>query len=269
MTNPSVKSSLDPEEITRFTKISSQWWDENGPFKPLHQLNPTRIRFIRDQIIPCYGRSFDSSSLLNNDHNDHPIPSNHTLNSQIFQGLSVLDVGCGGGLVCEPLCRLGAKVTGIDGSEPTIDIAKAHSALSELDINYQCATVESLSDKGEQYDVVLALEIVEHVADVAGFVASCAAVVKPGGLIIFSTLNRTVKSYLMAIVGAEYVVQWVPKGTHEWSKFLTPAELAASLRDQGLILTDIRGMVFNPLKWAWELSSNTDVNYFMTAVKGK
>lgn len=267
--NSSKKSSLDPEEIARFTKVSSQWWDENGPFKPLHQLNPTRIRFIRNQIMTHFGRSVDSSNLPDNDHNEHPTPSSHTLNSQIFQGLSVLDVGCGGGLVCEPLCRLGAKVTGVDGSEPTIDIAKAHSALSELNIDYQATTVESLAEKGEKFDVVLALEIVEHVADVAGFVASCAAVVKPGGLIIFSTLNRTIKSYLVAIVGAEYIVQWVPKGTHEWSKFLTPAELAAPLREQGLILTDIRGMIFNPLKWGWELSSDTDVNYFMTAVKGK
>lgn len=267
MTNSSAKSSLDPEEIARFTKVSAQWWDENGAFKPLHQLNPTRIRYIRDQILAHYKRSFDSSSIPDNDSNDQPTPPSHTLNSQIFQGLSILDVGCGGGLVCEPLCRLGAKVTGVDGSEPTVEIAKAHGILMGLDIDYQARTVESLAEKGEMFDVVLALEIVEHVADVPTFVEACARVVKPGGLIIFSTLNRTVKSYLMAIIGAEYVTQWVPKGTHEWSKFLTPAELAAPIRDQGLTITHIQGMVFNPLKWGWELKADTDVNYFITAIK--
>ncbi len=262
--NPSIKSSLDPEEIARFTKVCAQWWDEKGPFRPLHHLNPTRIRFIRDQIMAHHNRSF-SEPASNND--EHSIPSSHTPNLKIFQGLSVLDVGCGGGLVCEPLCRLGATVTGIDGSEPTVEVAKAHSALVDLDIDYRSSSVESLAESGEQFDVVLALEIVEHVADVPSFVASCAQVIKPGGLIIFSTINRTVKSYLMAIVGAEYVVKWVPKGTHEWSKFLTPAELAAPIRDSGLSVTHVRGMTFNPLNWDWELGTDTDVNYFMTAVK--
>lgn len=262
--NPSIKSSLDPEEIARFTKISSQWWDETGPFRPLHHLNPTRIRFIRDQIMGHYNRSF-SETAYNLD--EHPIPSSHTPNLKIFQGLSVLDVGCGGGLVCEPLCRLGATVTGIDGSGPTVEVAKAHGALMGLDIDYRPLSLESLAESGETFDVVLALEIVEHVANVPSFVASCTQVLKPGGLIIFSTLNRTVKSYLMGIIGAEYVMQWVPKGTHEWSKFLTPAELASPMRDNGLSVTHVRGMAFSLLKWDWELGTDTDVNYFITAVK--
>jgi 2-polyprenyl-6-hydroxyphenyl methylase/3-demethylubiquinone-9 3-methyltransferase len=264
----SVKSSLDPDEVARFTKMCAQWWDENGPFKPLHHLNPTRIKLIRDHILLHQARPFDQ----NGDGQTIALKSFppyqiDTTNLQIFQGVSILDVGCGGGLVCEPLCRLGGQITGIDGSGPTIEVAKAHSALMGLDIDYRVSTIEELVASGESYDVVLALEIVEHVANVHGFVKSCIQVLKPGGIIIFSTLNRTLKSYLVAILGAEYLMRWLPRGTHNWSKFLTPAELAAPLRENNVNVTAIQGMVFNPLQWTWGLSQDSDVNYFMVGTK--
>ncbi|WP_010301278.1 bifunctional 2-polyprenyl-6-hydroxyphenol methylase/3-demethylubiquinol 3-O-methyltransferase UbiG [Candidatus Odyssella thessalonicensis] len=238
-------NTLDPEEIARFSKISSQWWDENGAFKPLHHLNPTRLDYITRQISYHYFKNTDKS------------PN--------FQGLSVLDIGCGGGLVAEPLTRLGAKVTGIDASEKTIEVAQAHARLMGLDINYACTTAEALADCGQLFDIVLALEIVEHVADVAAFVATCSHLVKPGGLVIFSTINRTLKSYAIAILGAEYIMRWLPVGTHEWQKFLTPGELGSTIREAKLMINDIRGMTFNPFSWSWSLSSDLDVNYFISS----
>lgn len=243
------KDSLDQEEVDRFTKISAQWWDEEGAFKPLHRLNPTRIRYIRDQILNHFGKQDAGTT------------------EQFLAGRTIMDVGCGGGLVCEPLCRLGATVFGIDASAETIEVAKSHSALQGLEIQYDCRTAEDVAHSGQQFDVVLALEIVEHVADVGSFLKACAATVKPGGLLILSTLNRTVKSYLVAIVGAEYVLRWVPMGTHQWSKFLTPAELGNYVRESDLSLIDVCGMTFNPLTNDWSLSKDLDVNYFMTARK--
>lgn len=240
-------NTLDPEEIARFSKISSTWWDENGPFKPLHHLNPTRLEYITLQIAQCY--------------------SKNTVISPNFQGLSIIDIGCGGGLVCEPLTRLGASVTGIDGSDKTIEVASAHAKLMGLDIDYHCTSAETIAETGQKFDVVLALEVVEHVADVPGFIKTCYDLTKPGGLVIFSTLNRTMKSYAIAIIGAEYVMRWLPKGTHEWKKFITPGELGRQLQDTGLTLTDIKGMSFNPLTWSWHLGQDLDVNYFITAIK--
>ena len=242
-----IINTLDTEEIARFSKISATWWDENGPFKPLHHMNPTRLKYVTQQIAQCYFQNTDIS------HN--------------FQGLSIIDIGCGGGLISEPLARLGATVTGIDGSEKTIDVATSHAKLMGLDIDYRCTTAESLAETGVQYDVVLALEIVEHVADVAGFVATCHRLAKPDGLIIFSTLNRTLKSYAVAILGAEYIMRWLPIGTHEWKKFLTPGELGGHMRHTGLQLHDISGMVFNPMNWSWALSKDIDVNYFISSRK--
>lgn len=262
MSSSPSQTTLDADEIARFSKVSATWWDEKGPFKPLHHLNPTRIHYIRDQIKIHFHRS-DIPSVHESNQNNQSADSSHFV--MPFEGLSILDIGCGGGLVCEPLTRLGASVTGIDGSDSTIEVAKAHAALNGLDIRYLKITAEDILQENKMYDVVLALEIVEHVADVSLFVQSCVKLLKPGGLIIFSTLNRTLKSYLLAIVGAEYIVQWVPKGTHEWSKFLTPSELAFFLREQGLQLTHSQGMVFNPIKWRWELSRDMDVNYFLTA----
>ena len=240
-------NTLDTEEIARFSKISSTWWDENGPFKPLHHMNPTRLEYVTQQIAQCYFQNTDIS------HN--------------FQGLSVVDIGCGGGLMAEPLTRLGTQVTGIDGSEKTIDVATSHAKLMGLGIDYRCTTAEVLAATGAQYDIVLALEIVEHVADVPGFIKTCQNLAKPGGLVIFSTLNRTAKSYAIAILGAEYIMRWLPIGTHEWKKFLTPGELGSHMRTADLHLTDISGMTFNPLSWSWSLSKDLDVNYFISCKK--
>jgi 2-polyprenyl-6-hydroxyphenyl methylase / 3-demethylubiquinone-9 3-methyltransferase len=232
--------SLNSEEIARFSALSGGWWDENGPFKPLHHLNPTRLTYLIRHLSQHFGT---------------------------LQGISVLDIGCGGGLVAEPLTRLGASVTGIDGSEKTIEVAKAHARLMNLDIAYTCTSAESLAATGQQYDGVLALELVEHVDDVPHFIKTCYQLTKPGGLIIFSTLNRTLKSYVVAILGAEYFLRWLPVGTHTWQKFRSPGELGSSMREAGFTLQDITGLSFNPLSWSWFLSKDLDVNYFVMGVR--
>lgn len=234
-------SSVDASEIHQFSKISSQWWDESGPFKPLHQLNPVRIQYIRDCLIAHFQR--DATA-------DKPL-----------EGLSILDIGCGGGLMAEPLTRLGAEVTGIDASAETIDVAAAHAALMGLAITYQCASAEDLAAHNKTFDAVLALEIVEHVADVPGFLSTCAKLVAPQGCLILSTLNRTWKSYAFAIVGAEYILRWLPQGTHDWNRFLSPAELASHLRPLGFSFANLQGMSYNPLSGQWRLSKDLDVNY--------
>ena len=234
-------SSIDISEIQRFSKISSQWWDEDGPFKPLHQLNPTRIQYIRDCLTTHFHRDVTKSKPL--------------------EGLSLLDIGCGGGLVAEPLTRLGARVTGIDASAQAIEVATAHAAMMDLPLTYTCISAEELVTQGHTFDVVLALEIVEHVADVPGFLKTCAQLVTLGGAFILSTLNRTWKSYAVAVVGAEYVMRILPKGTHDWNKFLYPAELATYLRPLGFSFADLRGMSYCPLTGQWRLSKDLDVNY--------
>jgi len=241
MTLTSPHSSIDDKEVQRFQKISAQWWDEEGAFKPLHRLNPIRIQYIRDCLAAHFQRDKATSRPL--------------------EGLSILDIGCGGGLVAEPLTRLGASVTGIDADPQAIEVAINHAALMELPISYQCASAESLAAAGQRFDAVLALEIVEHVADVAEFLSTCTQLVAPQGAFILSTLNRTWKAYALAIVGAEYVLNMVPKGTHDWHKFLTPAELANHLRSLGFSFADLRGMSYSPLKGEWSLSSDLDVNY--------
>ena len=248
MTQHSLHSSIDDKEVQRFQKVSAQWWDEEGAFKPLHRLNPTRIEYIRDCLISHFQR--DRAS---------PRP---------LEGLSILDIGCGGGLVAEPLTRLGASVTGIDADAQAIEVATAHAALMDLPIAYQCTSAESLASVGQSFDVALALEIVEHVADVAGFLATCTQLVAPQGPLILSTLNRTWKAYALAIVGAEYILNMVPKGTHDWHKFLTPAELANHLRPLGFSFADLRGMSFNPLTGDWSLSPDLSVNYLGYARRG-
>jgi 2-polyprenyl-6-hydroxyphenyl methylase/3-demethylubiquinone-9 3-methyltransferase len=239
-------SSIDIEEIQRFSKISAQWWDEEGPFKPLHQLNPTRLIYIRKCIKTHFQRDQRSS----------------------LEGLSILDIGCGGGLITEPLTRLGATVTGIDASAQTIEVAQAHAHLMDLSITYTCTTAEDIASTNQQFDVVLALEIVEHVHDVPGFLATCTHLVAPGGMLILSTLNRTWKSYIVAIVGAEYILRWLPQGTHDWTKFLEPAELAHYLRPLGFSFEDLRGLSYAPLSRQWSLSSDLSVNYLGYAVRG-
>lgn len=233
-------STVDHAEVERFSRIADEWWDERGKFKPLHVINPLRISYIREQIAAHFGRL----------------------------DVKLLDIGCGGGLVSEPLATLGASVTGVDASEENIKVAKLHAERSGVKVDYRATTAEDMLAAGEQFDVVMALEIVEHVADVEAFVAATSGLVKPGGLMIWSTMNRTAKSYALAIVGAEYVLRWLPKGTHTWSKFLKPSELTASLRRHGVEVTDITGMVMNPLSFKWELNKkDISVNYLLSGKK--
>jgi 2-polyprenyl-6-hydroxyphenyl methylase/3-demethylubiquinone-9 3-methyltransferase len=243
MAQPS--STLDREEVARFARLGGDWWDANGPFKPLHRLNPVRLTYIRDRLCAKFGRDAKAA--------------------QSLAGLSVADVGCGGGLVCEPLARLGAHVTGIDPGEEAIAAAKAHAEAGGIDIGYEVATAEDLVARGRSFDAVLLLEVVEHVPDVPAFLTAVAPLVKPDGLMILSTLNRTLKSYALAIVGAEYILRWIPIGTHQWDRFVTPEELRSALRGAGMTLTDTTGLVYDPFADEWRLSSDTDVNYFATA----
>jgi 2-polyprenyl-6-hydroxyphenyl methylase / 3-demethylubiquinone-9 3-methyltransferase len=240
-------ATLDQAEVDRFAKLAAEWWDPKGPFGPLHQITPTRLTYIRDGLCRQFGR-------------DPKAPPSLT-------GLTVLDIGCGGGLVAEPLARLGAEVTGIDPAPETIEAAKAHAAGGGLKIRYEATTAETLADHGKQFDAVLLLEVVEHVPDVPAFLMRVAPLVTPGGMMILSTLNRTLKAYALAIVGAEYILRWLPVGTHQWERFVRPDELKAALGGAGLTLADTRGMVYDPLGDEWFLSADTDVNYFATAVR--
>ena len=246
--SPAGAASIDPEELAKFAAQAGQWWDEGGAFAPLHRLNPTRLRFIRDRVAGHAARD--------------------PLAERPLDGLTILDVGCGGGLLCEPLTRLGASLTGIDASEENIQAARLHAAEAGLDIDYRHTSAEALAEAGAAFDVVLNMEVVEHVADVAAFMAACAALVKPGGAMVAATLNRTPKSFALAIVGAEYVLRWLPRGTHDWRKFVRPSELAAQLRRNGMEVTEMTGVHYNPLNATWRLARDLDVNYMAFAVKG-
>jgi 2-polyprenyl-6-hydroxyphenyl methylase/3-demethylubiquinone-9 3-methyltransferase len=249
---PDSSTTLDAEEVARFANLAGEWWDANGPFKPLHRINPVRLTYIRDQLCLKFGRDKKAAGSL--------------------KGLTVLDIGCGGGLVAEPLTRLGATVTGIDPAPENIAAARAHAAGGGLDINFRAETAEALSAEqlaasGAGFDAVLLLEVIEHVPDVPRFLKAVAPLVKPGGVMILSTLNRTFKAYALAIIGAELILRWLPAGTHDWDRFVTPDELAAALRGAGLDVTDRTGMVYHPLADEWRLSSDKDVNYFATAAR--
>jgi 2-polyprenyl-6-hydroxyphenyl methylase/3-demethylubiquinone-9 3-methyltransferase len=239
--------TLDREEVARFARLSGQWWDERGPFRQLHRINPVRLTYIRDQLCRRFGRDAKGPASL--------------------AGLSVLDIGCGGGLVCEPLARLGASVTGIDPAAENIAAAKAHASAGGLDITYTGTTVEELASRGQSYDAVLLLEVVEHVPDVPAFIKSVAPLTKPGGVMILSTLNRTLKSFALAIVGAEYILRWLPVGTHQWQRFVTPSELASALSAAGLAMAGTEGLIYDPFSDEWRLGTDTDVNYFATATR--
>lgn len=241
-------TTIDQDEINQFNAQAGSWWDESGPFKPLHELNPHRLQFIRDEILG---------------HFDIEPSSDH----KPFKNLTIADIGCGGGLIAEPLSRLGGTVTGVDAGSENIKAAKAHADQSGLDITYLNTTSEDLAAKGMQFDVVTALEIVEHVADVPLFLKSCCDLVKPGGMIIMSTLNRTVKSYALGILAAEYILKWVPKGTHQWQKFVEPADLVMGLEKHGVATSKIKGLSFNPLKRTWSIGDDLDVNYMLNASK--
>jgi 2-polyprenyl-6-hydroxyphenyl methylase/3-demethylubiquinone-9 3-methyltransferase len=240
-------SSVDPAEVRRFSALAAEWWDPRGKMAPLHKFNPVRLGYIRDQAASHFGR--DRKRL------------------DCFKELRVLDIGCGGGILCEPLARLGAIVTGVDPSEANIEAARLHASQADLMINYVCGAAEDLVSASPRFDIVLAMEVVEHVADVNLFIRSCAALVKPGGLMIVATISRTMKSFALAIVGAEYILRWLPRGTHQWSKFLTPNELEIAIEQSGLRVIDERGMIYNPLRDSWLLSTDTDVNYIVTAEK--
>jgi len=240
-------SSIDAEEVARFEAMAESWWDTAGPFKPLHRFNPARLSFVRDRAVAHWGR--DAATL------------------RPLDGLAVVDIGCGGGLISEPLARMGAAVTGIDPSPKNIGTARVHAAQSGLDIDYRAMTAEDLAASGARYDMVMNLEVVEHVADVDGFLAASGTLLKPGGLMICATLNRTLKSLAMAKIGAEYVLRWLPRGTHDWKKFLTPAELSRSIRRAGLSVTALQGVSYKPLKDEWTLTGDTGVNYMVVAVK--
>lgn len=237
-------STVDPAEIERFSRIAEEWWDPAGKFAPLHRLNPVRLGYIRDRAATHWNRD--------------------ALSGLPLEGLSLLDIGCGGGLICEPMARLGAHVTGIDAADRNIATAALHAGNQGLAIDYRQHTAEALAGEGRQYDIVLALEIVEHVADVDLFLRSCGQMVKPGGLLFLSTLNRTAKAWMLAIAGAEYVLRWLPRGTHDWKKFLKPSEVVNGLRGGGIEAQEIVGVVYNPLSRVWSLNRrDLDVNYML------
>lgn len=242
------RSTIDAAEVAKFEAMAAEWWDPQGKFKPLHMLNPCRLDYITRQIAAEFGRDLTGTAPL--------------------EGLRILDIGCGGGLVAEPMARLGASVIGADAAEGNIPVARIHADQQGLSIDYRHTTAEALDAAGERFDVVLALEIVEHVADPQGFVTTCANLLRPGGLMIGSTLNRTARSFALAIIGAEWVMRWLPKGTHDWSRFVTPDEFDALLRVAGLSPLDRKGMVFNPVSWRWSLSDrDLAVNYINAARK--
>ena len=238
-------STVDAAEVERFSALAAEWWDPRGKMAPLHKFNPVRIGYIRDQAVDRFGR--DPKRL------------------DCLKGLRILDIGCGGGILSEPLARLGASVVGADPSDANIEGAKHHAEAGELTIDYRCTTAEDLADAGERFDLVLAMEVVEHVADMPLFVRRCAEMVKPDGLMIAATLNRTLKSFALAIVGAEYILRWLPVGSHQWEKFVTPNELEIAMEQGGLCVTGQQGVIYNILADRWQLSSDTDVNYMLTA----
>jgi 2-polyprenyl-6-hydroxyphenyl methylase/3-demethylubiquinone-9 3-methyltransferase len=241
-------STVDQAEIAKFEAMAAEWWDLDGKFKPLHMLNPCRLDYITQQIAAEFGRDLAT---------DRP-----------FEGLRLLDIGCGGGLLCEPMVRLGATVVGADAAARNIPVARIHAEQSGLEIDYRHTTAEALAADGEVFDVVLNMEVIEHVADPAAYLAAVHALMKPGGLHICSTINRNAKSFAMAILGAEYVMRWLPKGTHEWNKFITPDELFALIEGAGLTPVDRKGFQFNPITWSWRISDrDLSVNYVTTSTR--
>jgi len=243
-----ASSSVDAAEVAKFEAMAAEWWDPYGKFKPLHMLNPCRLDYIVAQIAAEYERDLTRA-----------LP---------FKGLRILDIGCGGGLLAEPMARLGANVLGADAAARNIPVAQIHAEQAGLKIDYRHTTAEALAAAGELFDAILNMEVVEHVADPQAFLNTCQALLKPGGLMVCSTINRNPKSFMMAIVGAEYVMRWLPKGTHDWNRFITPDELFDLIGNAGLQAVDRKGFVFNPLFWSWSLSDrDLSVNYVTTSLK--
>lgn len=248
-TNAAEGASVDPKEISNFTQMAAEWWDPAGKFRPLHKMTPIRVGYVRDTLCRHFGRDPQALSPL--------------------AGLRVLDIGCGGGLLSEPLARLGATVVAVDAAERNIGVARAHAEEGGLDIDYRHMTAEALVEANERFDAVVSLEVVEHVADLDAFLDACCRLLDPAGVLVLSTLNRTGRSFAMAIVGAEYIMRWLPRGTHNWRKFLRPSELAAALRRAGARMTAVDGMTFNPLSERWTVTRDLAVNYLAVAVPEK
>ena len=241
--------TADADEIARFTAMAEEWWDDGGKFRPLHQINPCRVAFIRDRVAAHFGRD--------------------QLAAKPLEGLSLLDIGCGGGLLAEPMRRLGALVTGIDAGAKNVRVARLHAGQGGLDIEYRHQLPEDLAREQASFDVVANMEVIEHVSERDAFFAACCGLVKPGGVMVASTINRTLKSLALAKVGAEYVLRWLPIGTHDWKKFVRPSELARGLREHGAEVTELKGMAYSALQDKWRLADDLDVNYLAFAVKGK
>jgi 2-polyprenyl-6-hydroxyphenyl methylase / 3-demethylubiquinone-9 3-methyltransferase len=239
--------SVDDGEVARFSRLSGQWWDAHGPMAALHKFNPVRLAYLRDRSAAHFHR--DASRL------------------DSLAGLTILDIGCGGGILAEPLARLGAKMVGIDPSDSNIGVARRHAAQSQLTIDYRNSSAEALAADGETFDIVLAMEVVEHVTDLDAFIDAAAALVKPGGLLFVATLNRTIKSFALAIVGAEYILRWLPRGTHQWDKFITPNELEIAIEQTGLHIGNETGVIYDLFADRWRLSNDMDVNYMVIAEK--
>ncbi|MCA0920311.1 bifunctional 2-polyprenyl-6-hydroxyphenol methylase/3-demethylubiquinol 3-O-methyltransferase UbiG [Pseudooceanicola nanhaiensis] len=243
-----AQTTIDPAEVAKFEAMAAEWWDPHGKFKPLHMMNPVRLDYVTQQIAAEFDRDLRS---------ERP-----------FEGLRLLDIGCGGGLLCEPMARLGAEVVGADAAERNIPVAQVHAEQSGLEIDYRHTTAEAMAEAGEQFDVVLNMEVVEHVADPLAYLSACHDLLKPGGLHLCSTINRNPKSFAMAIVGAEWVMRWLPKGTHDWDKFITPDELYDLIRRAGMEPVDRKGYVFNPVSWQWRISDrDLSVNYVTAALR--
>ncbi len=241
-------TSIDQTEIDKFSAMAEEWWDPRGKFAPLHQMNPCRLDYVTRHVAAQFGRDLAAA--------------------RPFEGLRILDIGCGGGLLAEPMARLGAEVTGADAEEQSIRVAQLHAEEQDLDIDYRATTAEALAASGERFDVVLAMEVIEHVADPPAFFVTCHDMLAPGGLMICSTLNRTAKSFGLAILGAEWILGWLPRGTHDWNRFVTPEEQRRMIDATGLSCVDRTGMVFDPLIWSWSLSDrDLGVNYVTASVK--
>ena len=242
-----ARTTIDDAEVARFSRLASEWWNPDGKFKPLHKLNPVRLTYIREQVLARFERDAKST--------------------KPFKGLRILDIGCGGGLLCEPMARLGAEIVGADASAVNIEVAKLHAEEGGLEIDYRATTAEALADAGEKFDVILNMEVVEHVADVELFIEACGRMLKPGGIMFVATINRTLKALGLAIFGAEYVLRWLPKGTHQYEKLVRPEELGAALAKAGMKVEETVGVFYNPFTDSWNKSRDTDVNYMVLAVK--